>query len=260
MSTIYHLLAHIQIQPYYLVVPYVKHKALLIGRTLKGDCDKTLLLVTDDGRKLDAAIRKARDASSKWACITEPVCEVEVELYMRNHKATIVSLKLINFFSNIPNTPSSAVAEAMIFEIVKTILPEDVPEDNLYESLQKTYSLLNNSNENHLSVLAWFVFGFLYGIGYQLSMETCPTCGESIKGDAYFDIKKGSAICKNCVSRGNINLPEFARKAIKALEYVNPDGLSFDQKLSKGIIELFSRIIQNRFDVTLKTSLHVKTL
>lgn len=241
-------------------MPYTKHNALIIGRTLKGDCDKTLLIVTDDGRKLEATIRKARDGTSKWACITEPVCEVEVELYMRKHKATIVSLKLVNFFSNITKLPSSAVAEAMIFEIVKSILPIDVPEENLYKSLLKAYSLLNNSGDNHLSVLAWFIFGFLYGIGYQVSMDFCSTCSEIIQGDAYFDINRGSAICKNCVSRGNINLPEFARKAISVLEYVKPEGLSFDPKLSKGIIELFSRIIQNRFDVTLKTSLHVKTL
>lgn len=260
MHPIYHLLAHIQIQPYYHLVPYTKHKALLIGRTLKGDCDKTLLIVTEDGRKLEATIRKARDSTSKWACVTEPVCEVEVELYMRKHKATIVSLQLLKFFSNIPKTPSSAVSEAMIFEIVNAILPIDVPEDNLYESLRKTYNILNNPSENHLSVLAWFIFGFLFGIGYQLSMENCQVCGEKIEGDSYFDIKKGSAICASCVSRGNIHLPDFARKAISALEYVSPDGLSFDPKLSKGIIELFTRIIQNRFDVTLKTSLHVKTL
>lgn len=241
-------------------MPYTKHKALVIGRTLKGDCDKTLLLVTDDGRKLEATIRKARDSSSKWACVTEPVCEVEVELYMRKHKATIVSLQLANFYSNISKSLSSAVAEAMIFELLNSILPIDMPEDMLYENLSTAYKLLNLQTANHLSVLAWFIYGFLYGIGYQLSMENCQVCGSKITGDAYFDVKKGSAICAGCVTRGNIHLPDFARKAIGALEYVTPEGLSFDPKLSKGIIELFARVIQNRFDVTLKTSLHVKTL
>lgn len=243
-----------------MCVPYIKHKALIVGRTLKGDCDKTLLIVTEDGKKYDATIRKARDSSAKWACVTEPVSEVELELYVRKHKATIVSMKLVKFFSNITKNPSSAIAEAMIFEIISEILQYDVPEPAIYEKLLIIYNILDDTAKNHLSALAWFISSFMMIIGYQIITDKCIICQSHLDGDAYFDIKKGSVVCRECVTKGNIFLPEFARKTLSIMEHVNPSSLSLDPKLSKGIIELYSRIIENRFDLRLKTMLHLKNL
>lgn len=241
-------------------VPYAKHKALIVGRTLKGDSDKTLLVITEDGRKYDATIRKARDSSSKWSCVTEPVSEVELELYIRNHKATIVSMKLVNYFSNIAKNPSSAIAEAMIFEIISEILQYDVPEPAIYDKLVLIYNMLNDTSKNHLSALAWFISSFMLIIGYQIVTDKCIICGKQLEDDAYFDIKKGSAVCSECVTKGNIFLPAFARKTLSIIEHVDPSSLSLDTKLSKGIIELYSRIIENRFDLRLKTMLPLKNL
>ena len=241
-------------------MPYTKHCAIIVGRTLKGDSDKNLLLVLDDGRKVEASIRKARDSFARWSCITEPVSLVEVELYAKKNKNTIVSMQLKRFYANIPKNITSALAEALIFELIESMLPFDIPENCLFDSLNKTYQLLNMSSQNHFSVLVWFMSDFLSVMGYHLQTNSCQLCGSKIDSDCFFDIKRGSVLCHECSSKGMIPLPNFARKAISVLEFVEPDGLSFDDKLAKGLIELFSRVIHNRFDINLKTSLHIKAL
>lgn len=236
-------------------MPYIKTKALIIGKKLHKEHDKNLLLLLEDGRKIEAKIRKARDTSAKWGSVTEPVSEVEIDIYDRAGKYTITGIENINYFSQL--SYELMVCQEFICETIDKTTPYAHHEDGLYELARQTMENLESLSKKE--VLVCYLFNLLHLHGYNVHVHSCICCGSSIENDSYFDIQTGSTVCKNCKNAHCISFPLSAVNALKAIE---DEGYNtkLPDKMSKGLLKLLLRILSSRFEVSFATSLHVQNI
>lgn len=236
-------------------MPYIKTKALIIGKKLHKEHDKNLLLLLEDGRKIEAKIRKARDTSAKWGAVTEPVSCVEVDVYERAARFTITGIDIVKFYGQ--SLYKLMVAQEFICEVVDKTTPYSHPEEELFDTAIKALDALETSDLG--TTIAWFLFEILRINGYPLHVDTCVSCGASIDADACFDLSTGSAVCRSCKTANSINFPYTAVQAVRKLE-CDECNADIPQKMALGLIKLELRILTARFETNLGTSLHVLSL
>ncbi|NTU61098.1 MAG: DNA repair protein RecO [Caldiserica bacterium] len=236
-------------------MPYIKTKALIIGKKLHKEHDKNLLLLLEDGRKIEAKIRKARDTSAKWGAITEPVSYVEVDVYDRAGRYTVTGIDIVKYFGQ--SSYKLMVAQDFICEVLDRTTPYTQAEEELFEVALKAFDALEKFDLG--TTIAWFLLEILRINGYPLHVETCVACGAEILNDACFDVATGSAVCRCCKTANSINFPYAAVQAVRNL---GCEGCTADipQKMALGLIKLELRILMARFETNLATSLHVLSL
>lgn len=236
-------------------MPYIKTKALIIGKKLHKEHDKNLLLLLEDGRKIEAKIRKARDTSAKWGAITEPVSCVEVDVYERAARFTITGIDIIKFYGQ--SSYKLMVAQEFICEVIDKTTPYSHSEEELFGTAVKALDALEISDLG--TTIAWFLFEILRVNGYPLHVDTCVSCGANIETDACFDVATGSTVCRGCRTATSINFPYTAVSAVRKLE-IEECKADIPKKMIQGLIKLELRILSARFDTNLRTSLHVLSL
>ena len=241
---------------------YTNHEALIIGKTPTAEHDKILNLLLEDGRRVEAKIRKARDTSAKWTSITEPVSLVELELYEKANRFTITSINLLEYFDGIYSDFIHCVASDYIFELIQGCTPYGCAEIGLFEITLESYRFLAKKELEPLSVLASYLLDFSNILGYGTNFYTCKTCGVRVESNCGFDVKTGQVVCSGCKLAQHLNIPDYALKAIQALGTSYTNRLDLNPKLAFGVITLLERVIKDRFDFVPKSSYHLtsKTL
>jgi DNA repair protein RecO len=236
-------------------MPYIKTKALIIGKMPYKEHDKTLKLLLEDGRRIEAKIRKARDTGTKWGAVTEPVALIEVEIYERAGRFTITGISIDKFYES--KDYASMVAQDFVAEIIEKTTPYGFCEEEIFGIAVTTFDDLERFDK--LTTCARFLLETLRVHGYNLNVSSCSGCGTGIESDCHFDLATGSTVCKNCLTAYSIRFPMTAVEAVKKLEE-NGASVTLHPQMSKGLIELMLRIVSARFDAKINTSLHLKAI
>ena len=233
-------------------MPYVKTKALIMGKKPVKEHDKLLTLLLEDGRRIEAKIRKARDTASKWGSVTEPVSLVEVEVYDRAGRYTITGINIEKYYGGLDY--NRMVAQEFVCEVIDKTTAYSFAENELFDLACRTFDALVSSFVP--IVIASFMQEILAILGYPMHVSSCLFCADEITTDAYFDVSTGSVVCPKCKTENCIRFPLSAVSAVKELE---SKGFQADlpDKMCKGLIQLELRIIAARFETNLSTSLHL---
>lgn len=236
-------------------VPYLKKEAIILSKITIGEYDKKLILLLDDGRLIEAIIRRARDVASKWGSVTEPYSHVQLELYERNNHFTITGIALLLYYSSIYRSFQCCVVADYIVETITLCTPLGCPETGLFNLVLSSLKGLNESIILPLSILISYMLNYLSILGYGLNLSYCHVCNKQIEDDCFFDVGYGSVVCSHCSYNGLLKIPFFAISVMRKL--IEGDKVEMPSKLAKGLITLLSRIYLNRFDVQPKSSLHI---
>ncbi len=236
-------------------MPYIKTKALIIGKMPYKEHDKTLKLLLEDGRRIEAKIRKARDTGSKWGAVTEPVALIEVEVYERAGRFTITGISIDKFYQS--KDYPSMVAQEFVAEIIEKTTPYAFCEEEIFDVAKSAFDELETFDK--LTACTKFLLETLRIHGYNLNVSSCSGCGAGIDSDCFFDLATGSTVCKNCKTAHSIRFPMAAVEAVRQLEDHDLSE-SMRPQMAKGLIELMLRIVSARFDARINTSLHLKSI
>ncbi len=248
-------LADFKLWGYDIFVPYLKKEAIILSKAAVGEHDKRLTLLLDDGRLIEAKVRRARDVASKWGSVTEPVSHVRLELYERGNHFTITGIALVSYMSSIYRSFESCVVADYMIELVSLCTPFGCPETGLFDLVLSSFEAANDPLTPPLSALASYMLTYLSILGYSLNLNFCHVCGAPIEGDCFFDVACGSVVCGNCAGRGLVRLPFFALSAMRGL--IEGADIEMPPKLAKGIVTLLSRVYKDRFEACPKSSLHI---
>lgn len=234
---------------------YFKTNAIIYAVKSFKDHDKFLSLMQEDGRRIDAKIRKARHTNAKWGSITEPVSAVSLMLYEKNNHYTVTGISLIKHFESINCDYRKMIASEVIAETINGTTPYGVAEDGNYDIVYDIYTILD-SPVDALHAVNIFYSKIVLAAGYSIDLTHCGVCGSLIDNYCYYDIELGSTLCKLCHSPNRIALPNFARLAF--IDICNSSLSKYDKKLMIGINILLERIVEHHFGFRSKCSLHLR--
>ncbi|HOO97750.1 MAG TPA: DNA repair protein RecO [Caldisericia bacterium] len=234
---------------------HFKTNAIIYATKSFKDHDKFLSLMQEDGRRIDAKIRKARHTNTKWGSLTEPVSVVSLMLYEKSNHYTVTGISLIEHFESIDKDYKKMLACEVIAETINNTTPYGVAEDGNFDIVYDIFSILDNTNDAILTINIFFS-KIILAAGYSIDLDYCGVCGSSIDNDCYFDVELGSTLCNNCHTPNRISLPNFARLALK--DIIGGKLSTYDKKLMIGINILLERIVEHHFGFRSRCSLHLR--
>jgi DNA repair protein RecO (recombination protein O) len=196
-----------------------------LGGYAYGEGDRLIVLYTREMGKVKAAAKGVRKAPSKLSVFTELFSESEV-LLTRRPGAEIYRLiqgRLIRSRRKLKERLASIAALQVLADVLRKALPDDEPQEELYDLLSSTLDRLEGAGDRPEAALSSFLLRFLDMGGYPLRMDACGLCGEKPKGAGRLSARRGGWICADCgapVSEG----PEVQANVLGLLRKLRGEG------------------------------------
>lgn len=179
----------------------VKTEAVVLNKLDYGDTSVIVSLFTKEFGKLSAILKGGRSPKSKVGTTVDPPNLLQVILYNKSTRdlQLISGAEIIEHYPAIKSDLDKLKFAFAIIELVKKLTPEHETNERLFRGLTRILNLLESSDEMpHILFGRFFIF-FLEILGYELSLNTCGSCGRGIlsnSSNAYnFNI---GLICENC--------------------------------------------------------------
>lgn len=150
-------------------------RGVILRRYPLGEKDKLCVMLTHSHGKLRISARGARQSSSKFAGVTEPMVLLDAQLHQGATFHVLGQAETVETFPQI-KTDISLISFAMfLLELVDRLTDDEDPSPELYELLVRTLYLLSPSNDPASLVLAaqWHI---LHLTGYMPRIRECCIC------------------------------------------------------------------------------------
>lgn len=173
-------------------------EAFLLHKTEYGEADYILSLFTKDFGKIKGIAKNAKKSSNRFGGRLEPFVHLRVRFRERPGGIKFIEdSETIRVFSSLMEDISLFMCGSFLLENVEILLPEEDPNENIFNLLGETLSALDSKKSPSNSILR-FQLSVLTLSGYEPNFDFCSVCKRSIQDDSYFSIQKGGIICDEC--------------------------------------------------------------
>ena len=210
-----------------------KIKGIIISTSDYGESDKLALCFSYELGIIHLKFRGVKKEKAKFKAVCQPFVFAEFVLASQKDYSVVTSCDIIENFSNILLDLEKSNCAFIIFDIIKSIIYKNNPEENLFIATLKALKSIEQSNQYDCVVL--FILNFLNMQGVGLNVD--------LNGEIYLDLTTGNFT--NDSSSGNVLLENEVYKNLLKLN------LTKDKFLE--VIKLLGNIIYIKFDVVLKS-------
>jgi len=173
-------------------------EAFLIRKIEYGEADYVLSLFTKDFGKIRGLAKNAKKSRKRFGGRLEPFVHLRARFRERpGGMKFIEDSETIQVFSSLMEDIGLFTWGSFIVENVDALLPEEEPNEEMFELLLQTLSDLD-SKKSPLTVALKFQISALSLSGYKPNFDICTKCGDPIEGDTFFSIQKGGILCNGC--------------------------------------------------------------
>jgi DNA repair protein RecO (recombination protein O) len=199
--------------------------AIVLRARPLGEKDRVLTLLSPEHGKFAASARGARNPKSKLTAVSQPFIYAKF-LIARGRSLDIVTQAQIEDAH--PHVALHLLKSAWATYLCELcdVVPEELPDEELFELLRVTLSTLDGASEDAtaLSLIgAWFEARFLAHAGYAPTLGRCVACGRKIAVAAAetttpveYSPLLGGTLCAACAPRDMARL-SVAVQALRVL-------------------------------------------
>lgn len=201
---------------------HIRTRALFIHRLPALASGVTpVVLLTEELGKIRALVKGLQNAKSKMASKMDPLLELDVELYvMDSHAFLLTQTAALRRFADHSLPYERIEGLWQLFGAVHALLPEEVPHPDIYELMTEFLELL--PKVKYPRVLADMTFlKLLELLGHLHISDTCLHCGKDIHQEATVHLRAEDMllVCDDCVkllptATGLSALPHLAYKTL----------------------------------------------
>lgn len=222
---------------------YPARGVVLRSRAL-GEKDRVLVLLTEEGGKISASARGARNPKSKLAALAQPFTLARF-LIAKGRSLDIVSqAEIENAHTHLAGDLIKTAWASYFCELCDAI-PEHLPDPELFELLCVALSTLDAAeNADQAEIVGrWFEAKYLAHLGYEPILGRCVACETKLTVAAddtqqiiAFSPALGGTLCRACTARdgARLNVKVSALRALRQLERADtpPLASSFSEQLA----------------------------
>ncbi len=173
-------------------------EAFLIRKVQYGEADYVLTLLTKDFGKIRGLAKNAKKSRKRFGGRLEPFVHLRARFRERPGGIKFIEdSETIKVFSSLMEDVGLFMWGSFILENVDVLLPEEEPNEDIFELLVETLSALD-SKKNPLAVILRFQLSVLSLSGYKPNFDACVNCGKTIEEDVFFSVQKGGVLCNSC--------------------------------------------------------------
>jgi len=215
-----------------------------LGGYAYGEGDRLTLFFSREKGKVRLAVKGARKSGSKLFVLTELFNESELSI-TRRPGAEVYRLlqgRLLDSRPKLKERLASLTALQVLADILRTALPDDEPQPDLYVAVEEALSRIERSLDRPEVALIGFILRFHDWGGYPLSLDACAVCGKSGAAEGRLSIRRGGWTCGKCAIP-EAEGPELSRGALEILRRLRSEGTGKIPKTSSGQVrEAFTSI------------------
>lgn len=204
-------------------------EAIVIGSKNFGDADKIITLLTSSRGKIKGIAYGARRAKNPLAAPLTMFCNISAELSEGKNLDVIRQASILGRFPKLEADLSKMAYALFIAELLGEILPENVPETEIFDFSLKVFKTLEERNARiTANIAAWKILNIA---GFPLSFNICPICGKNIESSLKISIKEGGFIDENCNAKDEKEISEGEKELLINFNSVDwnkiDEGLNF---------------------------------
>ena len=228
-------------------------EALILRKMPFRDSDLILSLFTRDVGRVSGLARSAKNSTKRFGGRLEPFVHISVSLKEgRGGMKIVEDVETVRAFSSFMDNIELFTWGSFLLEYADALLPQETPNEELFDLLINTLVELDSKKSVLPHVLA-FQLDALSISGYAPNLESCVDCGADIKGESYFSIKRGGAVCDGCSTKKGSS--RISREFLEDRE-------SMDIYLSQVLkyIKLFTKFAEYHTEKELKSGNFIEEL
>ncbi len=237
-------------------------EAFLLHKTEYGEADYILSLFTKDFGKIKGIAKYAKKSRKRFGGRLEPFLHLRVRFREKPGGIKFIEdSETIRAFSTLMEDISLFICGSFVLENVEILLPEEDPNENIFNLLKETLSDLDSKKIPSNAILR-FQLSLLTLSGYEPNFDFCSVCKRSIEDDSYFSIQKGGTICDEC-KKNKINGYRISKDFLHARKNWMKGHQNFpEQKLDQPFdyINLLVKFTQYRTGKEIKSSKFLEEL
>ncbi len=169
------------------------------------DTSKIVTFYTRRYGKLKCIAKGARQAKSKFGAGLEPITNVALVLYKKEHRdlQLVTQCDAIKSYKRIHSELERMAVALGVLELVNQLVHEEEEHNDLFQLLLDTLDEIERAKKNFLNLLFAFEIRCASLFGFAPNLETCSSCGRSLDelapdGSAIFQLSKGAILCGRC--------------------------------------------------------------
>ncbi len=203
------------------------------------DADKLASVFTLDYGVITAKFVGVKKEKAKLKAVAQPFTFADFNFTTRANNRVVTGANLIDNFYQVMTDYNKTICGYIVLDIIKSILPEEKPEQDLF--LLTISTLKNIEQNNELVAVVDFILKFLHFSGFGVDLPNADY--------VYFD-----KILSEFTMGKHENCIQIDKNVYLVLKSVS-DGeeKTFNEKTLKQALRLLHNIIFNRFGIEIKS-------
>jgi DNA repair protein RecO (recombination protein O) len=176
------------------------------------DSSKIVTFYTRRYGKLKCIAKGARQAKSKFGAGLEPITNVTLVLYKKEHRELqlVTQCDAIKNYKRIHSELDRMAVALAVLELVNQLVHEEEEHDALFQLLLDTLDEIERAKKNFMNLLFAFEIRCASLFGFSPDLDACPGCGRKLDdlipdGTAIFQLSKGSILCGRCSAAAGVS-------------------------------------------------------
>ncbi len=182
------------------------------------DSSKIVTFYTRRYGLLKCIAKGARQAKSKFGAGLEPITNVSLVLYKKEHRdlQLVTQCDAIKRYKKIHSELERMAIALAVLELVNQLVHGEEEHAALFQLLLDTLDEIERAKKNTMNLLFAFEIRCASLLGFSPSFDACSECGRDLDdlgpdGTAVFQLSKGAILCGRCsaaegISAGNVLL------------------------------------------------------
>lgn len=216
-----------------------KAKGIILKLTDYKDADKLASIFTLEQGLITAKFTGVRKEKAKLKATAQPFVFADFIFNESNNNKTITSASIIDSFYNILNNYQKTIMGYIVLDILKTILPKEKPEPDLF--VLTLNALKNIETNNELIEAIKYILKFIAFSGMEIQFPQ--------QEYVYLDTLTG-----NFSEKREAGFSQIDKKVYLTLKSINEDVLvDSNETILKQILRLLHNIIYLKFNEDIKS-------
>ncbi len=232
-----------------------KIKAIIIGSKDYKEKDKQVVLFSLEKGKIFAFLKGVKSPNAKLKFAKELFCFGDYILTDTKAGRIITSCEPIDTFFDITQKYENYLIGTMILDIANTVVDYNEPNPALFVEILKALKILTYETVNPLIVGIKFLINIFNGLGYQLSLNKCSSCGGPFVNRRFLNLYTGEITCYGCKSPNSVEISAGVHGILRVLtntDYEKLSTLKLAENLVKETLNLLLLNFEERFSKKLK--------
>lgn len=226
---------------------YTNYTGIVLRRQALREADEIVTLWSREAGKIRVMVRGVRRETSKLKAVLAPLSQLSFQAVSKDRMPMLIGVRIVSSYADASKSLPKTAMVFTIFELILRTTGDNEPNNLITSLLEDALSELTLPGEISTTFAARFMIRLLEGLGYELDLTRCASCGDSIDPNALAWSHALSCLaCGKCIGQSGDITPLDAHSAglVAAIQQGYGQTAGRDPQVIRTVTAWLSRVLQ----------------